>query len=440
VTIDENTLGSPMTTRRELRMAEGRKPRSRTGGFARTAATPRPGRAARVGRVGLGTKYLGVGAIILVSLRYAYGLSHLAMNWTAYPDPMLSVVAWAVLVAVSIGAVIAFRRAGDKLETWKFLVFLFGVAGAVAIDVVAVWPLGDIGTYATAATAAGMSLLLVVTLRLARQILGAALGLAVGLAAAMAVASDFEPTTLGVQISALAFAVIPPAVGVVVVRGFRRMVELELDRVMVASTVSAPRFAVGMLASEELARLDLAAEELLDSVASGSVPLPLDPRTASVASQLATELRLHLIEGRRETWLYHAVTESELLGKSVTVTDQGSLAGLLDPSQRDGLLQAVWLVISESAASAPSRTIQIGLGPIVPTSPGDKLMQVPITIRINGVARPRVDPAVWNAMHKIGAYTETPDSTGVTVVIDCRVERPRDVNVTQHHERGHASV
>ncbi len=129
-------------------------------------------------------------------------------------------------------------------------------------------------------------------------------------------------------------------IGVFVVRGFRRMVQQELDRVLVQSTVSAPRFAVGMLASEELARLDLAAEDLLESVATGRTKLKLDPKTASVAASLATELRLHLIEGRRETWLYHAVSESEMLGKAVTLSDKGSLAGLLDPDQRDGLLSA----------------------------------------------------------------------------------------------------
>ena len=116
-------------------------------------------------------------------------------------------------------------------------------------------------------------------------------------------------------------------IGVVIVEAFRRLVQVELDRVLVQSTVSAPRFAVGMLASEELARLDFAAEELLDSIATGTTPLPLTPKTASVAASLATELRLHLIEGRRETWLYHAVSESEMLGRSVTLIDKSSLAG-----------------------------------------------------------------------------------------------------------------
>ncbi len=159
------------------------------------------------------------------------------------------------------------------------------------------------------------------------------------------------------QLTAIAFAVLPAVIGVVIVEAFRRMVQVELDRVLTQSTVSAPRFAVGMLASEELARLDLAAEELLDSIATKKTPLPLAPKMASVAASLATELRLHLIEGRRETWLYHAVSESELLGKSVTLVDKSSLAGLLDPSQRDGLLSTAWLLVSDTTKANPATTV-----------------------------------------------------------------------------------
>jgi len=51
-------------------------------------------------------------------------------------------------------------------------------------------------------------------------------------------------------------AVAPPVVAAAIVAIFRRIVGAELERVLVQSTVSAPRFAVGMLASEELARLE----------------------------------------------------------------------------------------------------------------------------------------------------------------------------------------
>jgi hypothetical protein len=222
--------------------------------------------------------------------------------------------------------------------------------------------------------------------------------------------------------------VLPAVIGVVVVGGFRSLVQTELDRVLVQSTVSAPRFAVGMMASEELARLDLAAEELLDSVATGKTKLPLDPKTASVAASLATELRLHLIEGRRETWLYHAVTESDLLGKSVTLVDKASLAGLLDPQQRDGLLSTAWLLVSDGIKRSTTRSVQITVGPVTEsqhTGTGHKIT-VPIVLETTGVPRNRVDPATWDAIRKVGQYSDSTQNASLRVDIACLVDNPAD--------------
>ena len=58
-----------------------------------------------------------------------------------------------------------------------------------------------------------------------------------------------------------------------------------------------------------------------DEVGDGTTVLPLDPQRAAHAAALATSLRLHLIEGRRETWLHHAIQESELLAPLVELHD-----------------------------------------------------------------------------------------------------------------------
>ena len=47
------------------------------------------------------------------------------------------------------------------------------------------------------------------------------------------------------------------------------------------SRVAAPRLAIGMMASEQLARLDLEAERLLTAVADGTTPLPLQEATTT---------------------------------------------------------------------------------------------------------------------------------------------------------------
>jgi hypothetical protein len=219
-------------------------------------------------------------------------------------------------------------------------------------------------------------------------------------------------------------------IAALIVHAFRRIVGRELERVLVQSTVSAPRFAVGMLASEELARLDLAAEQLLDSVATGRTRLPLNPASAQAAAELATELRLHLIEGRRQTWLYHAISESELLGRAVTLSDPESLAGLLDPKQRDALLQAVWLMLGDSPErsrrSATRVAVEITIGPAKPVEGKAKTMRVPIVIQTTGVARSRVDPATWDAMRKVGRHIDSQRGGSLCVEIDCVVEKPAE--------------
>ena len=298
---------------------------------------------------------------------------------------------------------------------------------------------GSGGTYAdlnacvTAALAAGMTLLVVVTLRGSAEILFSAGALGVGLAVVMFLdappLAQIDGDWIAPQVTALASAVLPAVIGVVIVEAFRRMVQVELDRVLVQSTVSAPRYAVGMLASEELARLDLTAEELLDSIATKKTPLPLAPKMASVAASLATELRLHLIEGRRETWLYHAVSESEMLGKAVTLTDKSSLAGLLDPVQRDGLLAAAWLLVGDTVTSNANRTVALQIGPVVPgeTRVPDHKILIPITITTTGVARNRVDPSIWDALGRVGHYSDHTQDSSLRVDIECLVDNPADV-------------
>ena len=410
---EENTLGTPVGQRSRRREADATRRVIR-------AATPR--------RSSLGTGFIGVGAAVVVGLRTVYSLVWFAGLWDTYPDPLPAVAAWGVLLSVTVFAFLLARVIGDQLPTWAFLVFLGGLALAIALDLIAIWPLQDVGRNATAAVTAGVALLIVVTLRPVRDIVIAVSAIGVVLAVAMIVNTAWTQDNVAAQITSLAFAVLPAVIGVVVVNGFRRLVQVELDRVLVQSTVSEPRFAVGMLASEQLARLDLAAEELLEKVATGKSKLPLDPKTASVAASLATELRLHLIEGRRETWLFHAITESDLLGKSVSLVDKSNLAGLLDPQQRDGLLSTAWLLVTDTTKRNSSRTVQLTVGPAttsVDTSEGPRIT-VPIIIETTDVPRNRVDPATWEAIARVGQYSDSTHNSSLRVDIAALVDNPAD--------------
>jgi len=379
----------------------------------------------------LGSSFLGLGAAFVSALGALYGLGWFVAQWDLYSSPLVALVSWVLLLLALVVGAVAARFSGERMPTWILVVFLAIVAVSVALDLYAIWDLHNVGAYATSATAAGLVILVIVTSRPGIEVLIADVLLGIALVVVIVVNVDIagQPGILPQQITSVAFATIPATIAVLLIGGFRRMVQLELDRVLVQSTVNAPRFAVGMLASEELARLDLAAEELLDSVATGRTPLPLRPRTASVAASLATELRLHLIEGRRETWLYHAITESEMLGKSVSLVDKGSLAGLLDDRQRDGLLSAIWMLVSEKAKPSAQRTVEVQVGPIIPnpaTGPGQKLA-VPIVISTTGITRNRVDPSTWDALRRVGRYSDSTRDSSVKIDVECLVDNPADV-------------
>lgn len=410
---DESTLGAGFI----------KKPRRRE-----SDATRRVIREAVPHRSSLGTGFIGIGASIIFGLRALYGFVWFITMWDNYPDPTPALGAWLLLVVIVLTTIFIQRAVGDRLPTWAFIGFLAGLALVILLDFIAIWPLHDIGRTATASVTAGMALLVVLTSRRTRDIVISSAAIGLAFIAGIALNTPLTVDNVGAQLSAVSLVVLPVIIGVIVVGGFRRLVQVELDRVLVQSTVSAPRFAVGMMASEELARLDLAAEELLDSVATGRVPLPLEPRMASVAASLATELRLHLIEGRRETWLYHAIEESDLLGKSVSLTDKSSLAGLLDPQQRDGLLAAAWLLVSDTSKAGASRTVKITVGPAtesVETITGRKIT-IPIVIETTGVPRGRVDPATWDAIGRVGRYADSSQDSSLRVDIACLVDNPAD--------------
>lgn len=415
MSVDENTLG----VTRGRRAARG-LPIGSTG--ARSL------RQARAAGATLGTGYLGLGAAVVAGLQAVYGLIFFFSHLEDYPSVAPALVAWLLYIAVFVGTAALVTIRGQRLTGRMFAAIGVVLAGVVGFDFLAIAPLHDVGAYATASVAVGFGLLPVVTLRPAREIVVATVVLLGALVAFTLATTPITADSGPQQLAVISLAVLPSAVATAVLQRFRRMVQVELDRVLVQSNVTQPRFAVGMLASDELARLDLAAEKLLDGVAGGDVPLPLSPKVASQAASLATELRLHLIEGRRETWLHHAVTESEYLGRSVTLADPSSLAGLLSPPQRDGLLQAVWLLLGDSKSRTPGTTITLTLGPVTAAgqSAAGRSVEVPVTITTTGIRRNRVTPATWNALERVGEYTVSTHEQSVRLRVSCIVDNPAE--------------
>ncbi|GMA26869.1 hypothetical protein [Arenivirga flava] len=395
----------------------------RTGVGRRRVRTRSTIAARRVHSAGVGSASPIVLAAIICGLQVVFGVAVLVANWSAHPLPLLAAAAWAVLLFAEATLAVIVSYNGERLPNGLFVFFLVALGTAVLLDLVSIWSVEDLGGYASASIGAGFALLLTIAQRSRREIVIAVAVLGAVLLGAILATTPLTTATLPAQLIALCLACLPAVIGLVVVGGFRAIVQRALDRVLVQSTIAGPRLAFGMLASEELARLDAAAEEMLESVADGRRPLPLDPASASRAATIATELRLHLLDGRKQTWLYHAVSESEVLGPTVRLSDPHTLAGLLDQHQRDGLLTAVWLLSSELQRSG----ISITLGPVRPQdADAANGRLVPIVVEVEDSSRGGVDPATWDELSKVGTFRDSVRQQVLRVEIDCWVADPAE--------------
>ena len=405
-------------------------------GRAVSGTAKRLGRTNATHRSTLGTSFLGLGAAILVGLRAVYGFSWFVALWSegAYPQPLAAFAAWVVLAAVIIGAIVSSRINGDRMPDWIFTLILAGIALAVALDLIAVWELHDIGRYATAALAAGMTLLVVVTLRGPIEIIAAAISLAVVLALMIFLntppGTELDADWIAPQLSAVAFAVLPAIIGVAVVEGYRRMVQVELDRVLVQSTVSAPRFAVGMLASEELARLDLAAEQLLDAIATKKTALPLDAEDgirrgvagdrAAPAPHRGSPRDLAVPRDQR-------VRDARQVGDARRqVESRGSARSR--PARRIARDRLAARERGQEADVEPDRHSAVRPRRSSADHPvPEHKIAIPITITTTGVARNRVDPSIWDALGRVGRYSDSTQDQSLRVDIECIVDNPAEL-------------
>ncbi|WP_440711056.1 hypothetical protein [Herbiconiux sp. YIM B11900] len=411
---------------------EGRRPRATDNGVltemirARRAG-PRAVDALRQdiqrdSRLGIG--YLGIGAVIVGLILIVRGLVSFGWTWEVNDWLLGSLIGWIVVVLAFGAAVLTARRGRGVLPLWAFAGVLAADSVALALDYIALMHSEPTASYVTVTIGIGATMLACVTFRPTNNVLIAVCGLTVVQLVMLGVLEVSTPGTAALGISSVVLTVAPAFAGIVIVRSFGDLVQRELDRTVAESTISAPRYGLGLLASEELALLDLAAEELLQDVATGRAALPLDKSLSSKASMLATDLRRLLVAGRRETWLKHATTESAVLGDAVVLHDADGLAGYLEPPQRDGLLSALWLIVDESGRYAPRIEVSMGR----PSSanggvPADRMV-LPIVLSIDGIPRRRIDPAVWSALSRVGRYSLETRTGRLRVSVDAHVVVP----------------
>ena len=383
-------------------------------------------RAARAHEGQLGAHHLGMGMAV------SSGVLTLSLLWLFIiqaeggSPPPLSLAAWCTLALLTLVTVLVVRRRSPVPPAWLIALVAAGLVIVIVLDLAGAWGLSERGIFPTAAPAVGAMLMSLATVPQTRALVFVVSLLGVSMITAAFLEPRTDPLTLAPEFLRVTLGVLPPLFGVAIAQGFRQLVERELDLVLVRSTASQPRFAVGMLASERLARIDLNAETLLNDVAEGREPLPLTARQSARASSVATQLRRHLIEDRRETWLDHAVNESEFLGPSVTVIDPGGLGGLLAPAQRDALLRTLWLLITDFPRPQASLVITLGPMEAVHGLTDRQKPRFPIQIATTGVPRRRVEPETWEAIRVVGPHVDSMINGSLRVEIECSIENPVD--------------
>jgi len=390
-----------------------------------TAAPPRT--AGLIGRryAGIGMRRIWLGLIGLVAIQIAYDLAHSIHQWAEYDKPLLMVAAWAILFVSDIAVIAVTRGLGEHLPSWIYWLLVAAMVVVCALDVTATWGFGDMGFSVTAAVAAAISLILAAATRSAVQVLVPAGAITVGVGLALAFGGSMRPEVMHDAVFVLVQMVGPTVVAVAAVAALRAFAVREIDRVLTESTVAAPRLSVGMEASEQLARLDLAAESLLAAVADGRLKVPLTPEVARRAGALATELRAHLLLSRSKTWLGLAIEESPSLSSVVDVVDPERVAGLLGTTQHAELLAAIWL-LAESTSRSKSQThpITVEFGELSAEHGPEATRTLPIRLTVSHSTRTSIDSAVWERLARVGPYQEAAEPEGIRIDIQCRVSVP----------------
>ncbi|GAA2040354.1 hypothetical protein GCM10009819_27290 [Agromyces tropicus] len=378
----------------------------------------RPSRSARAAediRSAHGGRRLAAGVAAAASVIVLGHLAHAIGLIGLFPPGSGSGAAWIAFGVVAIATIVA-TRGLTRVADWTYVVVLVALVVPVWLDIVATAGLLHLGITPTAAPAAAALLLPVAALRETRTPVAASSAIALALAVAALVQGPW--TVAGLAVAAT--AVVPAVLVAIAVRGFRRLVGREVDLTLVQSTVATSRSAVGMRASEELAELDFDAESLLEA--------------AERAGELAARLRVRLIEGRTDTWLRHAVTESAYLSRRVSVDDAHGTAGLLGPAQREGLLLALWLIAGQRRRKSTEPPLEVRVhcrGADAPepdgaaaggTADADEGGGVVIDLDVSGLTARRVDAAAWDALDNVGVREVVAEPEGFRVALECRID------------------
>ena len=300
---------------------------------------------------GLGTRLIWIGGILLLAMAMTIDLATTIDLLGRIADPVPILTAWIVLVIADAAILIVTHILGAHLPNWMFWLWVAALAIVLGLDLAATRHVENPGAALSVGVSAAFSLMLAVVTRPSFQIIPVAAALTAVTGAVWVLTPAYAAPNAADAVFTLCRMLLPVVVAALVCDEFRRLMRREMEEALSQASVAAPRLTLGVEASEQLARLDLAAESLLGAVADGRMPLPLSAEVAKRAGVLATELRLHLLASRSKTWLALAIEESTLLSQEIQIDDPSSSAGLLGTRQRAALLSALWLLHDGRVAS-----------------------------------------------------------------------------------------
>lgn len=384
----------------------------------------RPSRSARAAvdaRSGRDTRRLATGALAVAAVPILGQLVHALTLVRYYPPHAHPWFAWLALAAIAAAALVLSRVTSDPMPDWLVGGIVVAIVIPVTLDLVATFGLLDIGLTPTAAVAAANCMIPIAAVRRARVPLVVAGTISTAAVVITLVQAHSAPDHVAVGLANAVIAFLPVLLVVVAVRGLARVSEREVDLRLVQSTIATSRSAVGMHASEELASLDLDAENLLDDVGSGRLEIPLPAVVAERAAAIAARLRVRLIEGRTDTWLRHAVTESAYLERVVHVDDADGLAAELTAHQRECLLLGLWLVTGSETVPEPQHRITV-----VCSRSGDAFDdesgEITVEVVISPMRRHQIDAAAWEAFASLGRNEVAIDGERIRIAVHCIVD------------------
>ena len=247
-------------------------------------------------------------------------------------------------------------------------------------------------------------------------------------------AASTTPPPSGPAFVTIALAVAPPLLGVQIVRSLRTARAARARPGAGAEHGQLPRATRSACwPREELARLDLAAERLLDGVATRTHRPPprrghrLGRRVASPPSCACTSSRA---DGRPGcTTRSPSPPCSARRSRSATRTASPASSPATSAtacSPRSGCSSATRCGRapgSRAKLQLDRRTARRATKPDGPQS----ACQMPIVISATGVPRNGVDPAAWQAIRKVGRYVESFSGSTLRIEIDSVADNPADL-------------